>query len=135
MFNKQMFICLFVCLKYMYWKPYAFSVIILIVKTVGLFNILLHQGTFFSLKISGWNELGHKWCTCILQFLISKYLVIFFLVGLVKSWQTDQELNEVCSIIYTSMMHADMIIYKIHLCMLKRIFFWNTCNCHKQVNI
>lgn len=39
LFNKQMFVCLFVCLKYKYWKPYAFSVIILIVKTVGLFNI------------------------------------------------------------------------------------------------
>lgn len=39
LFNKQMFVCLFVCLKYKYWKPYAFSVIILIVKTVGLLNI------------------------------------------------------------------------------------------------
>lgn len=39
LFNKQMFVCLFVSLKYKYWKPYAFSVIILIVKTVGLFNI------------------------------------------------------------------------------------------------
>lgn len=39
LFNKQMFVCLFVCFKYKYWKPYAFSVIILIVKTVGLLNI------------------------------------------------------------------------------------------------